>query len=414
MKAAILFDNFGPYHVARLKAAAELVDLTAVEFGADSSSYQWEGLSADLKTYTLNPSGTSWNMTRTDFQKRLYRVLDLVKPDVVFVPGWATPGPLLALQWCLQQRIPAVMMSESTAGDAPRVFLREIIKRYIVSLASTALVGGRPQRDYLIQLGMSEKRVFLGYNMVDNDFFISRSDFWRDQVGSSTAPAEQTYFLASNRFIAKKNLFSLLDSYAAYVKCSSSQGMANPWPLVLLGDGELKDSLVHHARKLGLTIEFSAPWECSANIQSCVYFPGFRQIDELPRFYAGAGAFVHASLSEQWGLVVNEAMASRLPVIVSDSCGCAIDLVAEGENGYTFVALDCPFLTQLLLKISNMDSSSRIKMGERSRQIIHQWGTKRFAEGFIGAAETALQFPPKAPNPIAQVILTVFCRRILA
>jgi glycosyltransferase involved in cell wall biosynthesis len=416
MKSVVLFDNFGPYHVARLKAVAELVDLAGVQFGADSSSYQWEGLSADFKTHTLNPSGTSWHMTRADFQKRLFGVLDQVNPDVVFVPGWATPGPLLALKWCLQKRIPPVIMSESTARDAPRVFLREIIKRYIVSLASSALVGGRPQRDYLIQLGMSGKRIFLGYNMVDNDFFISRSDFWRDQVGNSTGPAEPPYFLASNRFIAKKNLFLLLDSYAAHIKCSSSQGTANPWPFVLLGDGELKDSLVNHVRKLGLPIEFSAPWECSANIHSgaCVYFPGFRQIDELPRFYAGAGAFVHASLSEQWGLVVNEAMASRLPVIVSESCGCAIDLVAEGENGYTFVASDSTSLTQLLLKISNMDSSSRTKMGERSREIIHQWGAKRFAEGFMGAAETALRFPPKGPNPIAQVILTMFCRRLIA
>jgi hypothetical protein len=61
-----------------------------------------------------------------------------------------------------------------------------------------------------------------------------------------------------------------------------------------------------------------------------------------------------------------------------------------------------------------MDSSSRIKMGERSREIIHQWGAKRFAEGFIGAAETARRFPPKGPNLIAQVILTMFCRRLIA
>ncbi len=70
--------------------------------------------------------------------------------------------------------------------------------------------------------------------------------------------------------------------------------------------------------------------------QSAVYLPGFRQIDELPRFYAHANAAILAITKDTWKLVINEATASSLPVIVSNRCGCAQELVKEGRNGFTF------------------------------------------------------------------------------
>lgn len=416
-KAAVLFDNLGPYHVARLKAAAGVADVVAVEFGGQSVNYAWADSRADFKVFTLNPSGTSWEMSPKDFKGRLYEVLDRECPDIVFIPGWATPGPLFALKWCLKKGTPAVIMSESTPWDAPRVYFREWIKSRIVSLGASAFVGGMPQRDYMIQLGMPAERIFTGYNMVDNDFFITHSDFQRRKLLDTQSDSRRPYFLASSRFIYKKNLFFLLDAYAGYVESlASSAELSTPWPLVLLGDGELREPLLEHARKLGLDMEFTAPWEGgeTPHPRGCVYFPGFRQVNELPRFYAEAGAFVHASMSEQWGLVVNEAMASELPVLVSKPCGCAIDLVKEGENGYTFVAFGSSALSNLLLKIYLMDPSSRKKMGQRSRSIVSQWGAEHFAEGFRFAAEAALQAPPKGAKIFARLLLEVFCRRFLA
>jgi glycosyltransferase involved in cell wall biosynthesis len=81
-----------------------------------------------------------------------------------------------------------------------------------------------------------------------------------------------------------------------------------PWDLVLLGDGPLKADLCRLIDDL--------------RIRNRVLMPGFKQYEELPAYYALARAFVHASATEQWGLVVNEASASGLPVIVSNRCGC--------------------------------------------------------------------------------------------
>jgi glycosyltransferase involved in cell wall biosynthesis len=107
-------------------------------------------------------------------------------------------------------------------------------------------------------------------------------------------------------------------------------------------------------------------------------FLGFLQYDELPAYYGLAGAFVHGSHTEQWGLVVNEAMAVGLPVLVSRRCGCAYDLVQEGVNGFPFDPHDVDQLAHLLLRVAG-DSAEATRLGAASRQIIRNWGLDRFA-----------------------------------
>ena len=88
------------------------------------------------------------------------------------------------------------------------------------------------------------------------------------------------------------------------------------------------------------------------SVEGSVHLVGAQSYGDVPAYYALAGAFVHASTTEQWGLVVNEAMASGLPVLVSNRCGCAPDLVQEGVNGFTFDPCNVEELAQLMLKIS--------------------------------------------------------------
>ena len=94
-----------------------------------------------------------------------------------------------------------------------------------------------------------------------------------------------------------------------------------------------------------------------------VILAGFKQYDELPAYYGLASAFVHASTTEQWGLVVNEAMASGLPVLVSDRCGCAPDLVEDGVNGFTFDPYDVEALAGLMQRVAAMTDERRQAMG---------------------------------------------------
>ena len=451
-RVAILFDNFGPYHLARLKAASQVCEVLAVEFGSSSAEYDWDASDASgLKRVVINNRGSSQELSPKEFQKRLNDILDDFRPEAVVVPGWGYRGALLALRWGLLHRVPVICMSESTPWDEERSPVKEWVKRRIVSLFSSALVGGEPHRDYMRELGMSPDRIFLGYDAVDNSFFAEKAEklgagSWEirgggikdsEVVSQKSEVERKPYFLASARFIEKKNLFRLLKAYALYrqkverressVEClhsgftssdtsafslqpsafhSDTEGQnqqlsinneqpATSWPLILLGDGPLRSELCRLISELGL--------------QEYVRMPGFKQYDELPEYYAGAGAFVHASTTEQWGLVVNEAMASGLPVLVSDRCGCAADLVKEGVNGRTFDPMDVEELARLMVRIST-DEEGRLRMGTKSLEIIAEWGPDRFAKGVMYAVNSAVSKPVKG-SPFSRLLLKILISR---
>jgi glycosyltransferase involved in cell wall biosynthesis len=166
--------------------------------------------------------------------------------------------------------------------------------------------------------------------------------------------------------------------------------------LVLLGDGALRSSLESQIVSLAL--------------HDHVQMPGFIQYPELPAYYARAGAFIHASTSEQWGLVVNEAMASGLPVLVSHRCGCAPDLVQAGVNGFTFDPYNVEELANAILKISALNFPLST-FGDASRKINANWGPSRFASGLKAAVECAVTVGPAKSTWLQRLILKMLLRR---
>jgi len=292
-----------------------------------------------------------------------------------------------------------VVMSESAREDELRTWWKEMLKRRIVDLYSTALVGGQRHIDYLVELGMPRERIFTGYDVVDNHYFARRTEEIRNshlrQGNGGQAASEirnnyglpENYFLASARFIPKKNLPRLIRAYSEYRDRLKRTGVTDagynrdtPWDLVLLGDGPLRQTLNTQLSTL--------------NLQAHVHLPGFKQYDELPVYYALAKAFVHASTTEQWGLVVNEAIASGLPVIVSDRCGCVPELV--NGNGFTFDPFDEQELVERLSQMASLSDDERKSLSDASYGISANFAPKRFGEGLEQAARLALNRPRKA------------------
>ena len=294
-------------------------------------------------------------------------------------------------------------MSESTEWDEQRKTWREAIKRRIVGLCSAALVGGSPQRDYFKKLGMPPERIFLGYDAVDNQYFADRAQEargWKSEAGIKHTLPEKC-FLASARFVEKKNLPRLVEAYARYRKLVSEKTengkqQLEIWNLVLLGDGTLRETLNSQLSAL--------------HLHGHVQMPGFIQYPELPDYYACAGAFIHASTTEPWGLVVNEAMASGLPVLVSNRCGCARDLVQDGKNGFTFDPYDVEELAGLMLKISGFQFPIS-EFGAASARIIADWGPERFASGLKASVDKAIEMGAKRTGFLDQLLLRILSLR---
>ena len=142
-----------------------------------------------------------------------------------------------------------------------------------------------------------------------------------------------------------------------------------------------------------------------------MHLPGFVQYPLLPAYYGLAGAFVHASSIEQWGLVVNEAMACGLPVIVSRTCGCAGSLVRDGENGTTFDPQDVSALTQCLSRMASASGVARATMAARSREIAGAWGVARFASGLAAAVSEAVHGTAPRAGALDRALLQAMLRR---
>ena len=118
-----------------------------------------------------------------------------------------------------------------------------------------------------------------------------------------------------------------------------------------------------------------------------MHFTGHKKADELPPLYAFAGCFVLPSTREPWGLVVNEAMACGLPVLVSERCGCAEDLVVAESNGFTFNPSRALELTHYLHQISGLTSVQRTLMGKASARIIRNYSPANFGREIALIAE---------------------------
>jgi len=396
---AVVFHHIGPYHHARLNAAADRLSVTGIEWSA--KGYDAWGVAEAPTRYrkiSLFPEATDHYPARATLRRAFCSALEEVNPDVVAVNGWNNFGSLAAVNCCVERRIPMVVMSESAGQDEARIWWKEMIKRRIVDFYSAALVGGQRHVEYLVELGMPRDRIFTGYDVVDNAHFARRALEIRNSKSEIRTKYgfPENYFLASARFIEKKNLTRLIRAYAEYRDRSQGTGVTDPgyngdapWDLVLLGDGPLRATINTQLSTL--------------NLHSHVHLPGFKQYDELPVYYALANAFVHASTTEQWGLVVNEAIASGLPVIVSERCGCAPELV-QG-NGFTFDPMDEHELASLLFKMATLSDDERKRLGDASYSIAAEFSPDRFGEGLERAARMAMELAAKRFGVIDRALL---------
>ncbi|MCK0129806.1 glycosyltransferase family 4 protein [Erythrobacter sp. F6033] len=400
MKIAILFDRFGPYHIARIKGAMEHAEMLAVEGAPHRAVYDW--VPPELPEGLAYAALTKVSGEETDaalIERRLDELVAPFKPDVLALAGWSNMITLTALRWCARKGIPAVCMTETNDWDFERKWLAERVKKGIVAHYSAGLATNDSQVNYLAGLGVRRDAIFRGYNAIDNAFFRAEAEKWRSQPGlppeiAGAVPdgARGQYFLASNRFIPKKNLARLLDACAAF-RSERSDDPAD-WPLVLLGDGDLRGEIEAQIKALDLSAH--------------VHLPGFLQVDALPRYYATAGAFVHASTTEQWGLVVNEAMASRLPVAVSDRCGSTHFLIEDGVTGYSFDPFKTDEITRALNELAALPADTPLLDAADAK--VDEVSPAKFGAGLANAAQAAVASPAK-PGAIDRFVLELAIAR---
>lgn len=355
----------GDYHYFRLQCANDFLNCTAIQFSSKDHTNFWDvSTEKNQNVVTLFEKEPITAIDKSKIQKRLFKVLDDINPEVVILSGWDAVPSLLALLWAITYNIPTVIISESQSHDFKRTFLKELVKKFLLRLVDAAFVGGINQRTYLINLGFENMRIYEGCDIVDNDFFnqeIKESDLIKLNLPNQ-------FFLTSCRFVEKKNLKTLIKAF------SLLSDEYPDWSLVLAGDGPLRTDLEN------LVIDY--------DISDKVHFPGYLNYLDMKNAYAASSCFVLPSTTEQWGLVVNEALASGLPVICSENVGSAPNLLSKKHVGYTFNPYSSDDLKEKMISI--IQELETQDFGTDSREVVSKWGREKYSRNIKKASEQAI------------------------
>jgi glycosyltransferase involved in cell wall biosynthesis len=316
-------------------------------------SIEFNYVTADLFTYVLNYT-FPWAYSRKPF-------------DVLISAGWLDFASQSGFLLSKLLRRKFILWSESTANEPSwRRSLASPLVKTMVGGADACISVGTRSKHYLRMLGAQEADVFTAFSTVDVAHFRRLSHQTRPNRARLKAELGITrgrVVLYCGQFIERKGLRQLLDAFARIKREYDDVA------LVLVGYGPMLEDLRLAAQERGL---------------SDVHFVGHVEVAEMPALYTVADIFVLPSLEETWGLVVNEAMACGLPVIVSDRVGSAPDLVREGSNGFVVPAGESGPLAERCLQVLK-DEPLRAQFAACSTQLIEGFTPERAAEGFVEA-----------------------------
>jgi glycosyltransferase involved in cell wall biosynthesis len=238
--------------------------------------------------------------------------------DAVVVGGYNHPTLLAAIREARRRRIPFFMMNESRLDQPRRAWKRWLKERLLRRLLGSAAGGfptGRKAADYLAHYGIPPERQALVPNAPHVVALRERAVARRARRDALRAaagiPLSAPVAVFVGRLILKKGAHELLAALAHPAAPADLH-------LLVVGDGVERAALEQQSRDTGL-----APR---------VHFVGFAEPADVPRYYAAADLFVLPS-AETWGVVVLEALASGLPVLVSDQVGCHPDAVTSPAVG---------------------------------------------------------------------------------
>lgn len=293
------------------------------------------------------------------------------RPDAVVLIGWSFLPLVQALWACRKLRIPAIVRGDSN-NLRKRNFLVRLIHRNLIRKYDAFLVVGKLSRQFYLDYGIPEEKIFQARHFVDNGFFEARLNEVKDARSMIRAgwniPENAACFLFAGKLEAKKKIFDLLSALEMALYKNTSMH------LLIAGDGE----------------HMQAAKDFVAQKKLPVTFAGFLNQTEIVKAYAASDCLVLPSdYGETWGLVVNEAFVCGLPAIVSDRIGCGPDLVVDGITGYVFQFGDIDALADTLLKCAS-DKVKLAQMGRQAKELIADYSAENTVKGTIEATRYVL------------------------
>ena len=289
----------------------------------------------------------------------LLTIIRKIKPDVLITEGFFQWTPFVQLYgWFF--RVPVFVGYERTLyterhNSRFKTFLRKLQDKSIAGY----LVNGIETKKYLLSLGISEDKIFVGGMSADSTglrtsikkWAIEEKQNFKNKYISSN---NGLIFLFTGQMILRKGVNYLLNAWVKHTQLYPDD------KLVLVGGGV-----------------FLERWKKEYRKYSSIIFEGTVAYDEIYKYYAIADVYILPTIEDNWSLVVPEAMACGLPVATSIYNGCHVELIQDGENGFVFDTFNQESITNVLAKFHHMDSK---KMGAKSILIEKNFNTEACAK----------------------------------
>ena len=325
---------FAPWF-RHISVASPLIDLTVLYASSPTPAQQGVGFGQPFVWDVPLTEGYRHRIVRPAqpddrFGSDRYRGLDVPemveavresRPDVVLTPGWNSITLVRVLRACRRMGVPVLYRGDTYLQSGPSGWMRapwHVRTRWRLRRFDGFLSVGRRSEAFLRYFGLPPGRIFSAPHCVDNAFFAEAGAAWqapdrREAVRREYGFDRETFVvLFAGKFETKKRP---LDAIRAVGRLGAGAG------LLMVGGGPLEEACRREAAALGVRVSW----------------PGFLNQPAMARAYAAADCLALPSdWGETWGLVVNEAMATGLPCVVSNRVGCGPDLVEPEVTGGTF------------------------------------------------------------------------------
>lgn len=315
MKIVIFSDNVAPYRMSWANEMGKTNDVTFVYFKSKDLERNdaWLVKSSEYCSMLRLPAIVIKNKAFT------FEVIKYIKHhsiDVVIFDGYGIPSNILGILYMNLKKRSYYINVDGICSDGKENVLKIIIKKILFSKYSNILCGSKATNAVLQKYGIDPL-------CITNHPFTSlyKEDIYNDiATKQEKQQFREKYGMVEKHIVISVGRFTYLGGY-----------------------GKGYDVLIKAAEKMddsiGWYIVGGQPTEEFANIVRDkklfnVHFVDFLEKETLKEYYRASDVFVLMTVSDVWGLVVNEAMSCGLPVITTDKCMAGLDLVKDGENGY--------------------------------------------------------------------------------
>lgn len=254
---------------------------------------------------------------------------------------------------------------DSTIFDRQHVWWKDVVKRFVLGMAGIVFCYGQRSREYVVSLGVSTDRTVIGCQAAELPDSYDVLEVLTRRVAVAPA-ASAPIFLYVGRLAQEKGIDLLIYAFAQIIKDIPAARLR------LIGTGPLGEEL----KALAQTLSVADKME----------FVGALSGDDLYPNYLAATALILPSLSEPWGLVVNEALHFGCPVIVSDRCGCVPELVNNSACGIVFGAGSIAQLEKSLIKAPEL-WSDQFKVAQACLDQVSSYTLKNAGLAILAGAE---------------------------